>query len=646
MAAQAGSQVVADAAGHAFVSDPAGNQVVVIDLATLASQTIPVGSQPQGLALSPDGTKLYVADTGSSFVSVVDVAQRREDHRIPVPPGAGSNDTPYSIAVASNGKAFVATTFNGSGFGARMVEINLATEATTVRTDFYLGRTTEQTKLAASGDHSRIGIVAGDISSGPLFIYKAATDTFTSEYDTNSLVSNVALDRTGAHVVVVPGTYVFDGTPALQATIPGGGLGVAVTPAGDAAFRVQATSIELLDLTRGLVTGRIDLPQSAGTATGGIALGSDGSTVVVLTTTEVLVLKVVPKVTITDHPADPTLATSATFSFGASDADEPGAPLSLACSLDGAAPAKCDSPAAYQNLGAGAHTFTVQATDPGGEIGSASFAWTVNAPGAPPPPAPPTPVPPTPAPRNGYWMLRSDGAVYSFGDAPGGGAGPVLPFGLTAAGIAPSPSGLGYWVADTFGGVYSFRAPLFPGRPALHAGEKITSISATASGAGYWLFSSEGRVFTYGDAQYFGDMGGTRLNGPVLGSVPTPSGRGYYMVASDGGIFAFGDATFAGSMGGQPLNKPVVGLAPNPSGTGYWLVASDGGIFAFGSPFKGSMGGSPLNKPVIGTVAYGDGYLMVASDGGIFDFSSKPFLGSLGSLRMSSPIVGVAPLPG
>jgi hypothetical protein len=32
-------------------------------------------------------------------------------------------------------------------------------------------------------------------------------------------------------------------------------------------------------------------------------------------------------------------------------------------------------------------------------------------------------------------------------------------------------------------------------------------------------------------------------------------------VASDGGLFAFGDAGFFGSMGGQHLNAPVVGLA-------------------------------------------------------------------------------------
>jgi len=41
----------------------------------------------------------------------------------------------------------------------------------------------------------------------------------------------------------------------------------------------------------------------------------------------------------------------------------------------------------------------------------------------------------------------------------------------------------------------------------------------------------------------------------------TPDGGGYWEVASDGGLFAFGDATFYGSMGGRPLNEPVAGGA-------------------------------------------------------------------------------------
>ena len=30
-------------------------------------------------------------------------------------------------------------------------------------------------------------------------------------------------------------------------------------------------------------------------------------------------------------------------------------------------------------------------------------------------------------------------------------------------------------------------------------------------------------------------------------------------MASDGGIFSYGDAGFYGSMGGKPLNAPIVG---------------------------------------------------------------------------------------
>ena len=54
---------------------------------------------------------------------------------------------------------------------------------------------------------------------------------------------------------------------------------------------------------------------------------------------------------------------------------------------------------------------------------------------------------------------------------------------------------------------------------------------------------------------------------------PTPDGKGYWLVAIDGGVFAFGDAGFYGSMGGTPLNQPIVGMAATPDGKGYWLVA-------------------------------------------------------------------------
>ncbi len=62
----------------------------------------------------------------------------------------------------------------------------------------------------------------------------------------------------------------------------------------------------------------------------------------------------------------------------------------------------------------------------------------------------------------------------------------------------------------------------------------------------------------------------------------TADGKGYWLAAMDGGVFAFGDAGFYGSMGATHLNQPIVGMASTTDGKGYWLVAADGGIFAFG----------------------------------------------------------------
>ena len=46
----------------------------------------------------------------------------------------------------------------------------------------------------------------------------------------------------------------------------------------------------------------------------------------------------------------------------------------------------------------------------------------------------------------------------------------------------------------------------------------------------------------------------------------TPDGGGYWLIARDGGVFNYGDAGFFGSMGGQPLAGPVVaGAGYNPA---------------------------------------------------------------------------------
>ena len=72
----------------------------------------------------------------------------------------------------------------------------------------------------------------------------------------------------------------------------------------------------------------------------------------------------------------------------------------------------------------------------------------------------------------------------------------------------------------------------------------IVGMDSTPTGKGYWLVASDGGVFCFGDAGFHGSTGAIHLNRPIVGIASTPSGKGYWLVASDGGIFCFGDAEF------------------------------------------------------------------------------------------------------
>lgn len=281
--------LVTDGAGHAFATNWRRNQVEVLSLATgVLEAPIFVGSQPRGLDLSPDGKMLYVANSGANDISVVDVALRREVRRIAVP-SYGASDRPFSIAVANTGIALVTTTFNGSGYGGRMLAIDLSTDSVTKRPDFYVyGQTSPYTRMRASGDRSRIGIVVGDLSSGAVFTYDAASDTFGPEKDLMGFRNYVALDGDGS-TLIVDGIYVLDGGLVLRGTVPGGGGPAVLNPAGTMAYRAVSDAVEVIDVSRALVIGTIELPGAH--LNSQVALAPDGVTLVVLTLTGIAVAR-------------------------------------------------------------------------------------------------------------------------------------------------------------------------------------------------------------------------------------------------------------------------------------------------------------------------------------------------------------------
>ena len=182
---------------------------------------------------------------------------------------------------------------------------------------------------------------------------------------------------------------------------------------------------------------------------------------------------------------------------------------------------------------------------------------------------------------NGYWMVDSSANVFAFGDAlyagsagcidptkPCGGTNSFSDSGIVA--IVPTPSGHGYWLVAHHGGLFAFGDAAFAGslgclNPSAACGgsnsavdNAIVGMATSPSGHGYWLADSNANVFAFGDAPYAGSAGcvdptkpcgGTNsfTNSGIMGIAATSDGGGYWLVGGHGNVFAFGDAGFDGS---------------------------------------------------------------------------------------------------
>ncbi len=86
--------VAAEAAPFAYVANFSSNNVSVIDTATnTVVATVPVGTNPVGVAITPDGAFACVANFTSNTVSVIDTASNTVVATVPV----GSN--PVGVAI-------------------------------------------------------------------------------------------------------------------------------------------------------------------------------------------------------------------------------------------------------------------------------------------------------------------------------------------------------------------------------------------------------------------------------------------------------------------------------------------------------------------------------------------------------------------
>ena len=82
--------------------------------------------------------------------------------------------------------------------------------------------------------------------------------------------------------------------------------------------------------------------------------------------------------------------------------------------------------------------------------------------------------------------------------------------------MAATPSGNGYWMVASDGGIFSFGDAGFHGSTGnIKLNKPIVSIIKTSTGNGYWMVASDGGIFSFGDAGFHGsvNVGGGVVSG-------------------------------------------------------------------------------------------------------------------------------------
>ncbi len=318
--------------------------------------------------------------------------------------------------------------------------------------------------------------------------------------------------------------------------------------------------------------------------------------------------------------------------------------------VDGATGAVSGTPPS----GSTAFTYSVAAANgvlPGATAGP--FAVAVSP--LPSPPATTPPVPSTPPITDGYWLVGSDGGIFSFGSAAFFGSTGTLTLQRPVTGISPTADRQGYWLVGSDGGVFAFGDAGFYGSlpglgftPAGSTGHPlaapIVAVVPSTDDRGYFMVAADGGVFAFGDARFAGScpaIGG--CSGAAVAVMPDATGNGYWLVTATGDVYAFGDAPYLGAPSRR--NVAVTAAVRTPDGGGYWVLFSDGQVSAFGDAGQygdpqGALGGD--HATAVFATTDGRGYWVATAAGVVYDYGDAGSDGSMAGTRLNAPVIAAS----
>jgi hypothetical protein len=257
----------------------------------------------------------------------------------------------------------------------------------------------------------------------------------------------------------------------------------------------------------------------------------------------------------------------------------------------------------------------------------------------------------------GYWLVGSDGGIFTFGQAQFFGSTGSLKLQRPVVGISPSTPGTGYsgyWLVASDGGIFSYNTGFYGSIPGLGlnpAGSglphslnaPIVGVVPSVTAHGYFMVASDGGVFAFGDAHFAGSCPGSGgCAGSAVAVVPDASGKGYWLVTSTGNVYGFGDATYFGGPGQQ--STPIVAAAASTSSLGYYILDASGQVFNYGdAKALGSLpaGAAGSSDPAAAIFVTNDslGYWVVTAQGKVYPFGDAPNEGDISGTQLNAPII-------
>jgi len=262
--------------------------------------------QLQGMALTPDASKLLVGNFSDDSVSIIDPDNPAGAAAVQIAPAIGSLGVPqgpHGLATTSLGTAMVnvGTTNQLTGGGGTVYELNLATLKSTQRTDVPGILQVYGDPIGGSADGGRVFLAVPDNSGGNVTAWSAITDS----WQTHSLggasslfLNDIAVARDGNLAAVnndaADSDFSFPmfvdsalnqisqlGIESLFAAVNQPGM--ALHDSGALLYSSTDLGVDIIDVRHGTLSERIVLNEQSVGLSGSLAIDQAGGRIFLIT---------------------------------------------------------------------------------------------------------------------------------------------------------------------------------------------------------------------------------------------------------------------------------------------------------------------------------------------------------------------------